>query len=202
MSVRAVASTPSSRRRRPATRALAAVLIVMFAFGWWALLRPASLGGPLTMIVVNGVSMEPGLHTGDLALVYQRDSYEQGDVVAFRHQNEDGQLGSHVIHRIIGGDADRGFSLQGDNNDWVDPWEPTGDQIAGEMLLHVAGFGKAILWISQPVNMAALFASITIAMIVGGSTQKRKQPETGSGDGSVPAQREAVHDSPALPRAR
>jgi signal peptidase len=185
------------RRRRPVRRAIAAVLVCAFALSWWAFLRPASLGGPLTMIVVNGVSMEPGLHSGDLAVVWERDGYARGDVIAFRHRNEDGELGSHVIHRIIGGDATRGFVLQGDNNDWVDAWEPTADQVAGRMLFHVPALGKAVLWIAQPLHLAALFAAVTVALVAGGGRREDVTEPVEPLDGAalVPTQRKA-HDAP------
>ena len=59
--------------------------------------------------------MQPTLYEGDLAVVRQQSSYEEGDIVAFRvPEGEDGE-GAIIIHRIVGGDAENGFILQGDN---------------------------------------------------------------------------------------
>ena len=63
--------------------------------------------------------MEPGYHTGDLVLVRKAQTYQVGDVVTYR----DAEMGSYVIHRIIG--IEQGlFVLKGDNNSWIDPFIP------------------------------------------------------------------------------
>lgn len=146
------------------------------ALGWWAFLRPSSLGGPLTFITVTGVSMEPGLHTDDVAVMYERDSYTKGDVVAFRASAVPGQSGesAYVIHRIKGGDGTRGFDMRGDNNDWDDPWTPTSEEVAGEMVFFVPKMGVAMRWISQPLHLAALISAVIVALVVAGG--KRDEP--------------------------
>ena len=63
--------------------------------------------------------MEPGFHTGDLAVLRSADSYSIGDVVAYRSAS----LDTIVMHRIVSGNAD-GFVTQGDNNDWLDDDRP------------------------------------------------------------------------------
>ena len=45
---------------------LAAVLAAI-----WIAFAPAQLGGQVSYVLVNGTSMEPGFHTGDLVLVRQ-----------------------------------------------------------------------------------------------------------------------------------
>ncbi len=167
----ATLTTPKASRRGLLRRSVAMVLLGAFVLGWWAFLRPASLGGPLSLIVVSGSSMEPGMHTGDLALVYERDDYSIGDVIAFRHRTESGELGSHVIHRIIGGDAAGGFQVQGDNNTWVDPWEPTGDEVSGTMALHLPRAGTAVNWIAEPFHMGALFAAVAVGLVLAGPSR-------------------------------
>lgn len=93
------------RRGVTLPRVLAALLVVLLVGGWWAWLRPSPLGGPLTLVTVSGTSMQPTFDSGDLAVVYERDRYEMGDVVAYRVRRPDGHPGGVVIHRIIGGDA-------------------------------------------------------------------------------------------------
>lgn len=46
---------------------------------WYAVLGPSTLGGPTTLVQVTGESMEPGMHTGDLAVVRTADNYGDGD---------------------------------------------------------------------------------------------------------------------------
>ena len=42
-----------------------------------------------------------------------------------------------MIHRIIGGSAEEGFLMQGDNNDFIDPWELTPDEIVGKAVFII-----------------------------------------------------------------
>src|SRR5690554_6680754 len=97
------------------TYALSLGLIV----AWMFTLRPTALGGPAGYVMVSGISMQPTLYTGDLVITRKSDEYRVGDVVAFRAE------GGMVIHRIIDGDGDTGFILQGDNNEFRDQWRPT-----------------------------------------------------------------------------
>ncbi|MDZ7673788.1 MAG: signal peptidase I [Acidimicrobiales bacterium] len=124
--------------------------------------------GPVTFITVTGVSMEPGMHTDDVAVMYERGSYGHGDVVAFRASAAPGQSGqgAYVIHRIVGGTGEDGFVMRGDNNDWDDPWTPTSDEIAGERLFVVPGIGSAMRWVAQPMHLAALVGAMTVALLV------------------------------------
>ncbi len=39
---------------------------------------PAKLGGAAGYVLVNGISMEPRFHTGDLVIVRQADRYQVG----------------------------------------------------------------------------------------------------------------------------
>lgn len=108
---------------------LATFLVYLFAW-------PQQLGGQAHFIVVSGVSMEPTYHTGDLVVVRRATNYTVGDVAAFRTAEGD------VIHRILGGNAEQGFVMQGDNKDRIDPWYPTAQQVIGKAWLHVPTAGR------------------------------------------------------------
>jgi signal peptidase I len=69
-------------------------------------------------VIVNGISMEPGFHKGDLVIILAADSYHVGDIVAYRHPD----IGP-IIHRIVEQKDDR-FVLRGDNNSWLDSYLP------------------------------------------------------------------------------
>ncbi len=58
--------------------------------------------------MINGISMEPNYHTGDLVLVRQASDYQVGDMVTYH----DAQMNANIIHRIIGIKGDH-FILQG-----------------------------------------------------------------------------------------
>ena len=153
-------------------------LIAVLVLGWWMFLRPSSMGGPLTIITVTGESMEPGMHTGDVAVMFERDSYDLGDVVAFRANAAPGQdRGAYVIHRVAGGSAADGYVMRGDNNDWDDPWTPTADEVAGEMLFMVPQAGTAMRWISQPFHLAAAMAAVMAGMVAAGSDRDEDEDD-------------------------
>lgn len=158
------------RRTRQLWRITANVVLVIVAVGWFFLLRPVALGGPTTVVRVTGVSMEPGMETGDLAIVHQQDSYEVGDVVAFRVPEAASSQRPHVIHRIV---AEHGgvFTLRGDNNPHDDPWDVREHDIAGRLWLHVPGAGALITLVMDPVVLAALSAAVTAFLVCIGPSE-------------------------------
>lgn len=171
-------STTEAPRRASATKRVAGVLVVVLLLtGWWFLLRPAALGGPLTLVTVTGQSMEPGMHTGDLAVVREGDDHVVGDVVAFRVPAGDGGRGGVVIHRIVGGDGESGFVMRGDNNDFDDPWKPPTADVVGELALHVPGAGRAVMAMADPVAAAAVFAALTVFLVLAGGGRREKEDD-------------------------
>lgn len=80
----AVATSPETGRARVAQRVGGVLIAALMVAAWWLWLRPEPLGGPLTLVTVSGISMEPGMHTGDLAVVRKADTYRHGDIIAFR----------------------------------------------------------------------------------------------------------------------
>jgi signal peptidase I len=145
-------------------RLLTWLLLLTVAAGWFAFLRPSTLGGPMTLVLVSGQSMEPGMHTGDLAVVRAAPGYEVGDVVAFRVPQEQGG-GPVVIHRIVDRDGDT-LVLQGDNNSWVDPWPLTEADVVGVLVLHSPGAGEAVALVARPTNAAALVAALVAFLVL------------------------------------
>lgn len=155
---------PALQRAR---RYLSTGLALAGAAAWFVLLGPSTLGGPTTLVQVTGESMEPGMHTGDLAVVRRADSYDVDDVVAFRVPMEDGSRGPVVIHRVLDR-VDGAMTLRGDNNDWNDPWPVTDDDVVGELWLHVPDVGTWVGAVATPVNLAALAAAGMAFMVMTG----------------------------------
>jgi signal peptidase I len=129
-------------------------LTIALFLAWFLLLRPVTLGGPAGYVIVAGVSMEPAFHTGDLAITQRRAEYRVGDVVAFSTG------GGVVIHRIVGGDATRGFVMQGDNRDQPDHWRPRPDDIVGAAWVCLPGAGNALALVRRPPILAGLVAAL------------------------------------------
>lgn len=126
--------------------------------GWF--LWPSSLGGCTTLTIVSGHSMEPTYYTGDL-VVSRCGPVEIGDVIVY---NPPSVGGARVIHRIVGGD-ENGWLVQGDNNDFLDPWEPTEDRILGSSSLHLPGVGKFASILISPLTWVSLLI-VALAVIV------------------------------------
>lgn len=110
-------------------------------------LWPSSMGGCTTLTIVSGHSMEPTYFTGDLVVSRCGDSHV-GDVIVYTPPDVGG---ARVIHRIIGGDETQGWLVQGDNNDFIDPWTPTPDMVLGTSVLHVPELGKYLSVFMSPL---------------------------------------------------
>ena len=141
---------------KPVVRNVIRFAAVVAVVGWLLLLRPTGLGGPATHVIVSGASMLPTLQDGDFVVTHDRETYQVGDVVAFRVG------GKHVIHRIVGGNGATGYELKGDNNPAIDPWRPTDSDIAGESRYVVAGGGRLIGWLRNPFLLACFAGSLAL----------------------------------------
>ena len=151
----------STRRVVGAGAAAVAVAAVAAA---WLLLGPAQAGGATSYAVVVGSSMEPGLHRGDLALVRRSDTYRAGDVVLYDSRD----LGSKVLHRIVRVEGGR-YVLKGDNNDFLDPERPTGDQIVGKLWVDVPAVGRLAGWLREPRHAALLVGLVALLALASGA---------------------------------
>lgn len=150
-----------------------AICLVILA---WAILAPTKFGGQVTYIIVNGNSMLPGFAKGDLVLLRKAPFYSVGDIVAYQYPG----IGP-VIHRIVATKLDR-FVLQGDNNDWLDAYEPAPDEVLGKFWILIPGLGKVFIWLRTPwvmailVGLGSLLIGITL-MQNSASPRKRKIKE-------------------------
>ena len=161
------------------SRALSMAATVVLVVGWFLVLRPQPLGGPATYVVVRGSSMLPAYENGDFVVTQSARAYAVGEVVAYRVPAGEIGEGHVVIHRIVGGDAVSGFILQGDNNQFVDPWTPRPADIVGTVWLQVPGFGRVIAVVQQPVIAAGLAMSVAITIMLARpspASQRRPSP--------------------------
>lgn len=152
---------------------LAKVGTYLVLLGASTLVWPHHLGGPVTLLRVAGTSMEPGLHTGDLGLLYEADTYRVGDVVGYRVP--DGQFGGGnlVIHRLMGGNGRDGWRTQGDNRTSPDPWRPTDADIAGRLVWSTPGGGSLLSRAAEPVPLGLLCGGLT-ALVLAWPDRRRK----------------------------
>ncbi|MEB3759671.1 MAG: signal peptidase I [Desulfurococcales archaeon] len=81
------------------------------------------LGGVLRLAIVEGISMEPLLHTGDVVLIKKEapDQINVGDIVVYSSGTK------YIIHRVIEIkkiDGKYCYVVKGDNNPMPDPGFP------------------------------------------------------------------------------
>ncbi|MEP6468641.1 MAG: signal peptidase I [Chloroflexota bacterium] len=145
---------------------VAFVVVALVLAGWVAFLRPQSMGGDVSYIVVRGTSMQPIFHTGDLVIVRDQAAYVPGQVVAYRVPEGELGAGQVVIHRIVGEEGGR-FITQGDNNNVRDPWSPTDADIVGRPWVLLPGLGTVLVAIHEPAILGAIAAAVVVMVLVG-----------------------------------
>lgn len=160
--------------RRRLDNLFAALMLALLGAAWVAF-APTRFGGQAAYVIVTGISMEPGFHRGDLAILRQENDYVVGDVVTYRHPT----IGP-VIHRIIRRDGLR-FVFKGDNNSWVDEYHPTQEELIGKLWIHLPGAGAVVEQLRVPSNMAAMVAvmGVTVMTAGTGSVGRRKRRRAG-----------------------
>lgn len=164
--------------RPPRTIVALSGLAALAAVGaLWFFFAPTQLGGRVDYAVIYGTSMEPSLHRGDLAVLRARPSYSVGEVVGYKN----GDLKRVVLHRIIGRHGSR-FVFKGDNNQFVDSFEPASNQVVGRLWLRVPAVGNVLLWLHTPRNSIVVGALAALLLAGGGlgagaGTRRRRSPE-------------------------
>ena len=152
--------------RKPLSLSVVMTNLVLFAAlaAIWIAFAPTLIGGRASYVVVNGNSMEPGFHRGDLVIVQAASNYNVGDIVTYRNA----ELNAFVIHRIITIEQDH-YVFKGDNNSWIDTYHPTRPELIGKLWIHAPKLGKAMEWLRYPIHMglvAGVLGGILMASIM------------------------------------
>jgi signal peptidase len=148
------------------TRRIAKLLMVaVVGAGLW-LVWPESLHGQVAYVRVDGHSMDPTYHLGDLAVVRRQPSYRVGDPVAYKIPKGEFGAGAMVIHRLVGGDGASGYVTKGDNRTIVDPWHPRTQDILGRVRLDIPSAGTRLAQASQPVYLGGIVAALTVGVML------------------------------------
>ena len=96
-------------------------------------------------IVLTG-SMAPSINVGDV-IVSTAPKYrvpQQGDVITYTARRFNGAAVAIVSHRIIGGDAVKGFIVKGDQNKSPDVQRPTMADVVGVVTLVIPFIGNLL----------------------------------------------------------
>ncbi len=162
-----------------ASKPVGVALTILAVLFWVQYLRPQSLGGRAGYVLVSGKSMLPRYHTGDLVLVERQPSYHVGELIAYRVPKGDPMAGAQVIHRIIGGDAQHGFGVKGDNRTAPDVWRPKPGDIVGAKALRIPDAIVILQFLRSPMFLALLAGAFVFVRVLLPSDDEDKQNEAG-----------------------
>lgn len=135
---------------------------------------------PVIAVAVSSWSMEPVVTRGDLIFIWPTGSnysYSEGQVIIFRPGDSD--VDRWVMHRIVGGDAEKGFITKGDASRRTDqdsrfpPINP--DWIAGvplstgNYIYKIPYVGNIILYFGENLQnpfLVTVFLSILALLVL------------------------------------
>lgn len=173
-------------------KAFSLTIVGAMVIVWAFTLRPQALGGPAVFVAVRGSSMLPTYQHGDLVVVESAAHYRVGEVVAYRVPAGQIGAGKVVIHRIIGGDATGGFTLQGDHNSAPDPWSPKQGDMVGVATFRLPNAGLILALVQQPAVLAGLAAALVVTVILAQPSERgpgkrlaRRRSKAMSGSGNA-----------------
>lgn len=160
---------PRAAFRPHAGPKLVGAVLLALVLAWTGLL-PQQIGGRMSYVITQGVSMLPTFHAGDLVILRRAPAYHVGEVAAFH----DGQLHAIVLHRIV---AVRGghYVFKGDNNSFVTTFEPTRSQIVGAEWVHLPAVGRVLMDLRIPFVAAALLAILWLVSFWPSARSRRQR---------------------------
>jgi signal peptidase len=140
---------------------------------------PAGIGGLSTYASTAGTSMAPDFETGDLVILKKGGPLRVGDIGGYRS----GLTGQIVVHRVIAEEHGR-LTFQGDNNWWIDTYQPTQDEVVGKLWIHIGGAGQKLSAVHPAWILGGLGGVLGMTFMDTGSSspsrRRRAIPERGN----------------------
>lgn len=159
---------------------LGGAILVTLAFAW-VTFAPTRYGGSVDYVSIYGISMEPKLHRGELAVLRPQGSYRVGEVVGYHNHD----LNRTVLHRIVRMDGAR-YVFKGDNNDFEDSYEATRADLVGRLWFDVPQAGSVLSWTRRPSHAALIAGLVTIPLLLAGGAGAAAARRRRGGNLSVP----------------
>jgi signal peptidase I len=167
--------TPARSRGRSAGRSKAAFKAVeSVAMGLLAVFVLLIAFQVLQLRVVLSGSMLPVLKIGDVVLV-ENTKYRKpqiNDIVLYTARALDGTPVTTYAHRIIGGSAERGWTIKGDNNSQPDYGLKADSDVKGVVLLTIPKLGRLL----SPLPIALMLGGIWLISLSIGQIRKMISP--------------------------
>jgi signal peptidase len=73
--------------------------------------------------------------------------------------------GAQVIHRIVGGNAEQGFVVQGDNRTAPDVWRPKPADIVGAKALRIPSAVVVLQFLRSPLLLGLIAACFVFVRV-------------------------------------
>jgi len=138
------------------------VFVILVAIAGLLVLSTFSIFGLRTFTVQSG-SMEPAIGTGSLIFTQSAQSYEVGDIVTRKIEEQ-----MTVTHRIVDvedRDGERIFETQGDANDAPDGEDVRQDEIVGKVLFHIPYLGYPVSYAQTPQGFLILIVIPSVIIV-------------------------------------
>lgn len=120
------------------------------------------------IMVVEGTSMVPTYHDGDLLIIQRnmdKDKIEFGDIIIFHSPSNWNQLIVHrVIERVTISNQSH-FRTRGDNNNVADQWYVPEDNVVAVVTWNIPLLGQMLIIIYNPI-VRVIIAGLAISFIL------------------------------------
>lgn len=153
-------------RSRPAALVRSALGVAVLVASAAALL-PARLGGRTMFVVVQGRSMEPTFHSGDLLFTRRTNAFSVGDVAVYRIPDGEGGAGHLIVHRlqrpldVASAPGDIRWEIKGDSRQTPDATQPTSRQLLARPVVNLGP------WATRAVIVLPFLLVLVVGLIVG-----------------------------------
>jgi signal peptidase I len=134
---------------------------------WLVFLAPTQIGGPVSLGVVKGTSMQPSLQTDDLVVAYEMPSYRIGDVIVYD------KFGGSIVHEIVGAPNIGVFRTEGIHNNHLDSWNVRTSDIRGKVLFVIPKLGGFFVLLGTN----PLFAGAAGVLVAAGVLLPSRKPK-------------------------
>ena len=125
-------------------------------------------------IVLSG-SMESEIYAGDVAVVKEADIFKQGDIVAFK--TDENLVITHRIVEIIEEDGQTKYVTKGDNNNTQDNGYVLPEQIEGIFQFKISRIGNLAMFIQTPIGMISCLSIPLIILVLVQISDSKKDRE-------------------------
>ncbi len=120
----------------------------------------------MDIYIVVSESMSPKININDIILVkkgYSNDQYKEGNIITYLRA--DGELITHRIESVTKVGLLRAYITKGDNNEEIDEFPVTYDQIVGRVVLVMPKLGAVVGLLKNKIFFAMCILFLVLIVI-------------------------------------